>query len=69
MAGGVRQVAFFHSAPENDPHYDVDKDVINGRLVPLGGDVDALMENKDEADCVEKIGPSPSFEEIIELVI
>ncbi|KAK7335054.1 hypothetical protein VNO80_26824 [Phaseolus coccineus] len=69
VSKGMRQVAFFHSVPENDPRYDVDKDLINGRLVSLDRDVNALMEDKDEADCVETTGPSPSFEEIIELVI
>ena len=37
---GLRQATFFHGIPADDSRYDLGKDVVNGRLVPLGEDVD-----------------------------
>jgi len=48
---GVRQTAFYHNIPVEDPRYDLEKDMVDGKLVPLGENVDAVMdENKWEND-------------------
>jgi len=41
---GLWQAAFFHGIPAKDPLYDLNKDVIYGKLVPIGGNVDTTME-------------------------
>lgn len=54
----------------DDPRYDLNKDVVNERLVPIGGNADAAMENKeDEVNRIETTEPEPSFEEILEPLI
>jgi len=35
---GVRQVAFYHGVPVDDPRYDSGMDVINDQLMPLGAE-------------------------------
>ena len=63
---GVRHVAFYHCVPVDDSHYDLNKDGVNGKLVPLGGNVDTVMEEtEDEPNRIEAIEPEPSFEEIL----
>jgi len=46
---GVRQVAYFHGVLANDSRFDLGKDIVNGELVPLGGedieDADQVIEN------------------------
>jgi len=46
---GVRQVAFYHGVSADDSRYDSGMDVINGQLMPLGGedaeDADQVAEN------------------------
>jgi len=46
---GARQVAFYHGVSADDERYDSNMDVVDGRLVPLGGeeakDIDQLMED------------------------
>jgi len=60
---GIRQVGFNHGTSMDDPRYDLNKDVVNGKLVPLG-------ENADDA--IEEGVPqrievtAPSIDEIIE---
>jgi len=41
---GLRQVAFFHGIHAEDTRYDIEKDVVEGKLVPIGGGVDEVME-------------------------
>ena len=41
---GLRQTTFFHGIPTEDSCYDLDKDVVDGKLVPIGGNADATME-------------------------
>jgi len=43
---GVRQTSFFHGVPSEDWWYDLEKDVVNGQLVPLGGGADHVMEDQ-----------------------
>jgi len=35
---GVRQVAFYHGVSADDERYDSNMDVVDGRLMPLGGE-------------------------------
>jgi len=46
---GVHQVAFFHGVSADDSRYDLGKDIVNGELVPFGGedaeDVDQVMDD------------------------
>jgi len=42
---GLRQAAFYHGVSAEDPCYDLDKDVVDGKLVPIGGNVDTPMED------------------------
>jgi len=51
----------------DDPRYDLNKDMEDGKLVPLGGNVDTVMEEpKDGPNRIEATELEPSFEEIIE---
>jgi len=34
---GVRQVAYYHDVPSDDPQYDLCMDAVDGKLMPLGG--------------------------------
>jgi len=42
---GLRQTAFYHGIPVEDPQYDLDQDVIDSKLVPIGGNADTPMED------------------------
>jgi len=45
---GVQQVAFFHGMPTDDERYDSNMDVVDGRLMPLGGEE---AEDNDQPTC------------------
>ncbi|KAL9284942.1 hypothetical protein ACSQ67_024699 [Phaseolus vulgaris] len=62
---GIRRVAFYHDVPMDDPRYDLNKDVVNGELVPLGGNAENVME-EEEPRRTEVIKPESSVDEIIE---
>jgi len=49
----------------DNPHYDLNKDVVNGELVPLGGNAENVME-EEEPQRIEVIEPEPSVDEIRE---
>jgi len=64
---GVRKVAFFHGVPMDDPRYDLNKNVVDGKLVPVGRNADTIMEElEDRPNRIEATESEPSFEEIIE---
>ena len=42
---GIRQTTFYHGVPIDDSSYDEEKDVIDGKLVSVGGD-----EEEDEVE-------------------
>ena len=54
---GVRQAAFIHSIPSEDSRYDLEKDVVNGELVPLGGGADSV-DHEMEDQQIEIAQPS-----------
>jgi len=65
---GLRQAAFFHGIPAKDARYDIEKDVVEGKLVSVGGGADEEMKEaggEGESDTPYN-KPKPSFEEIIE---
>ena len=43
---GVRHAAFFHGVLTEDSRYNLEKDVVNGELVPLRGGADQVMEDQ-----------------------
>jgi len=45
---GIRQTAFFHVIPLEDDRYDVDKNVIDGKLISVDGDKDEDVEVQGE---------------------
>ena len=45
---GIHQAAFYHRMPINDGRYDVDKDVVSGKLVSVGGDDEDEIEGQGE---------------------
>jgi len=63
---GLRQTTFYHSVPTEDPRYDMDQDVVDWKLVPIGGNADTSM--KETAGGENAINPQaepkPSFEEL-----
>ncbi|XP_068472816.1 uncharacterized protein [Phaseolus vulgaris] len=67
---GVRQVAFFHGVPTDDDRYDPGMDVVDGRLVPLGGEEGEEAEGaEDERQNREEIvSEAPQQDEAIEIV-
>jgi len=62
---GIRQTTFYHEVPMEDLRYDLNKDVVNGELVPFGGNAENVME-EEEPQCIEVIEPESSIDEIIE---
>ena len=65
---GVWKATFYYNIPAEEPLYDLDKDVINGKLVPIGGEVYSTMEETKERENVvnNQTELKPSFEDIIE---
>ena len=59
---GIRQAACLHGAPLEDDRYDIEKIVVDGKLVPAN-----LDDNLDEETEAETPGPQPnaSFEELM----
>jgi len=57
---GLRQTAFYHDVPTVDPRYDLDKDVVDGKLVQIGGNVHTTMEEAKGEENVVNSGPSRS---------
>jgi len=47
---GLWQVAFYHDVSVEDPHYDLDKDVVDVKLVPIGGNVDTATEEANDGE-------------------
>jgi len=43
---GIQQAAFFHDVRSEDSRYDLEKDMVNGQMVPLGGGVDHVIEDQ-----------------------
>jgi len=62
----LRQSALYHGIPLKDPQYDLDQDVVDGKLVPIGGNADNPMEDKGGENVVPQAEPELSFEEILE---
>jgi len=63
----LRQVAFYHGVPVEDPRYDLDKDVVDGKLVPIGGNIDTPMKDAGGENVITPQAElEPSFEEILE---
>jgi len=59
---GVRQVAFFHGVPTDDERYDSNMDVMDGRLMPLGGE-----EAKDNDELVDdQTAEMPQGDDIVQ---
>jgi len=54
---GVRQVAFYHGIPADDPRYDSGMDVINGQIMPLGG------EDAEDVDQENEVVETPQLDE------
>jgi len=72
---GVRQVAFFHGVPANDEQYDSNMDVVDGQLMPLGGeegeDDDQTMNDpiaKTARDDLEQPDESTQPDDAIDIV-
>jgi len=65
---GLRQAAFYHDVLAEGPRYDLDKDVVDGKLVSIGRNVDTVMEQAKggENDVNPQAEPEPSFEKIFE---
>jgi len=64
---GLRQAAFYHGVPAEDPRLDLDKDVVDGKLVPIGRSADTPIESVGGEDVLTpQAEPKPSFEEILE---
>lgn len=45
-------MAFYHGVSADEPRYDLNQDVVHGKLVPLEGGDDTMMDEK-EADHAE----------------
>jgi len=66
---GIRQVAFFHGVAADDRCYDSSNDVVNDKLMPLGGGTDEVMVDNEVEGKVSQAGSvesEPSFEVIID---
>jgi len=63
---GLRQATFYHGVPVEDPRYNLDKDMVNDKLVPIDGSVVTPMDVGGENDATPQAEPEPSFEEILE---
>ncbi|KAL9331422.1 hypothetical protein ACSQ67_001032 [Phaseolus vulgaris] len=58
---GLQQAAFYHKVPTEDPRYDLDKDMVDGKLVPI-----LPMEGVGGENVVTPQAElEPSFEEIL----
>jgi len=69
---GLCQVAFFHNMPAEDTQYDVDKVVVEGKVVRIDGGMDEAM--KDAEGNAENVTtshnePESSFEELFDLLL
>jgi len=67
---GVRQVAFFHGVSADDSRYDPGMDVVDGRLVPLGGEEGEEAEGAED-ECQnpdETVSEAPQQDDAIEIV-
>jgi len=66
---GLRQVAFFHGIPIEDSRYDIEKDVVEGKLVTINRGVDEVMKDANgegENVFAPQNESEPSFEELFE---
>jgi len=64
---GLRQAAFFHGIPVEDSQYDIEKDVVEGKLVPLDRATDEEMKETNGGENTTPYNePNASFEEIFE---
>jgi len=59
---GVRQVAFYHGVPVDDERYDSNMDVIDGKLMPLGGE--EVEDNNQTMD--DPIAETPQADDIVQ---
>jgi len=39
----IRQDAFYHAVPLDDDWYNIDKDVVNGKIISVGGDKEDVV--------------------------
>ena len=58
---GVRQVAFFHGVLAEDSWYDLEKDVVNSQLVPLGEGTDNSNQTMEDQS-IETAQPDETIE-------
>jgi len=61
---GIRQAAFYHGVLMEDHRYDVNKDVVNGELVSLGGNAKNAIK-EDESQHLKVAERELSVDEIV----
>jgi len=65
---GLCQAVFFHDIPAEDSQYDIEKNVVEGNIVSLGGGNDEEMKetNGERENATPYNELDTSFEEILE---